>query len=121
MLKPRHAKYDIVALKRGSGEVEAITVNLADGDGFGQNTLGRLGATIGEGDWCQGVALDEGQLGLGNERGRDEVTSRAAVDEEDSGTTGDGTSKLDETSGRSGELVDLCGIRWNSLSRNNRW
>jgi len=120
VLKPRHAEYDIVALERSSSEIEAVTVNLTDTDGFGQNTLGRLGTTIGEGDGCQGVALDEGQLGLGNERGRNEVTSRTTVDEEDSGLTGDGTSEFDETSGGSGELVDLRSWCY-SLSRDNRW
>jgi len=119
VLKPRHTEYDIVALERSSGEIEAVAVNLTDTDGFGQNTLGRLGTTIGEGDGCQGVALDEGQLGLGNEQGRNEVTSRTTVDEKDSRLTGNGTSELDEASGWGGDLVDLCW--WYSFSRDNRW
>jgi hypothetical protein len=118
VLKPRHTEYDIVALERRSGEVQAVAVNLADSDGFGQNSFGWLGAAIGEGDGCQGVARDKRQLGLGNERGRDEVTSRSAIDEEDSVATGDGTSKFDETSGRSRELIDLCSW-WYSLGRDD--
>ena len=106
-MQPRHTEYDIVTLERGGCEIQLVAVGITNSDRYGDDSLSRLGTTIGEGDGGQTVARREWQLRLGDERGRYEVAGRTTVDEEDSGVFGNGTNEFDETSRWCGELVDL--------------
>lgn len=55
----------------------------------------------------------------GDERRRDELTGRTAVEEGDTGVTSECTSELYQAAGRNGQLIDLSG-RGERLGK-SRW